>query len=390
MKIVSVTAIPMSAPVPEEKRHRTDLGTKVKSDATLIRVETDTGLSGIGAALGAPPIVAATVAHELAPECIGEDPMFSERIFEKMYNGSRARPALERGVPQPDESRRRGVVMEAIAGVDIAVWDIKARALGIPLYQALGAVRRSVRGYASGGWAPGDEAEAELGGYAARGFTAVKMRVAGRDGFSIPTCVRRVKAARRGVGPHVELMVDAHGSLDVATAIKLAKALEEYDIAWFEEPVSPDDHAGQAEVRRATTIPIASGEREFTRFDFADLLARRALDIAQPDVARAGGMTEIRRIAALTSAHGVRLAPHAWGSGVLFAASLHVAMAAPNCHILEVTQGYMPMMWELFEEPFDIRPDGTVHASDRPGLGFTLREDALERFRYVEGPEFVF
>ena len=239
--------------------------------------------------------------------------------------------------------------MEAIAGVDIAIWDAKAQALGIPLYQALGAVRSSVRGYASGGWAPGEEAEAELGGYAAKGFSAVKMRVVGRDGFSIANCVRRVKAARRGIGPDVELMVDAHGSLEVATAIKLARELEQYDIAWFEEPVSPDDHAGQAEVRRSTIIPIASGEREFTRFDFADLLERRALDIAQPDVARAGGLTEIRRIAALTSAHGVRLAPHAWGSGVLFAASIHVAMAAANCHILEVTQGYMPMMWELFE-----------------------------------------
>jgi D-galactarolactone cycloisomerase len=136
--------------------------------------------------------------------------------------------------------------------------------------------------------------------------------------------------------------------------------------------------------------PIASGEREFTRFDFQDLLDRRALDIAQPDVARAGGMTEIRRIAALTSAYGVRLAPHAWGSGVLFAASIHVAMAASNCHILEVTQGYMPMMWELFNEPFDIRSDGMVYAPDRPGLGFTLRPDTLERFRYVEGPEFEF
>jgi D-galactarolactone cycloisomerase len=390
MKITRVTAIPMSAPVPEKNRHRTDLGTKVKSDATLIRVETDSGLVGIGAALGSPPIVAAIVAHELADECVGEDPIFSERIFEKMYNGSRARPALERGVTQADESRRRGVIMEAISGVDIAIWDIKAQALGIPLYQALGAVRTSVRGCASGGWAPGDEAEAELGGYAAKGFTAVKMRVVGRDGFSIPNTVRRVKAARRGIGPHTELMIDAHGSLEVSTAIKLAKELEQYDIAWFEEPVTPDDHAGQAEVRRATTIPIASGEREFTRFDFVDLLERRALDIAQPDVARAGGLTEIRRIAALTSAHGVRLAPHAWGSGVLFAASIHVAMSAPNCHILEVTQGYMPMMWELFEEPFDIRQDGTVHAPDRPGLGFTLRKDALEKFRYVDGPEFIF
>ena len=121
MKIVKVSAIPMSASVPVEKRHRTDLGTKVKSDATLIRVETDNGLTGIGAALGTPPIVAAIVEHELAPECVGEDPIFSERIYEKMYNGSRSKPALERGVTQADESRRRGVIMEAIAGVDIAV-----------------------------------------------------------------------------------------------------------------------------------------------------------------------------------------------------------------------------------------------------------------------------
>src|SRR5271163_1319193 len=236
MKIVKVSAIPMSAPVPQEKRHRTDLGTKVKSDATLIRVETDNGLTGIGAALGTPPIVAAVVEHELAAECVDEDPMFSERIYEKMYNGSRSRPALERGITQADESRRRGVVMEAIAGIDIAVWDVKAQALGIPLYQALGAARRSVRGYASGGWAPGEEAEAELAGYAAKGFTAAKMRVVGRDGFSISNCVRRVKAARRGLGTKVELMIDAHGSLEVATAIKLAKELEPYDIACFEEP----------------------------------------------------------------------------------------------------------------------------------------------------------
>jgi L-alanine-DL-glutamate epimerase-like enolase superfamily enzyme len=243
-----------------------------------------------------------------------------------------------------------------------------------------------VRGYASGGY----EAEAELGGYAAKGFSAVKMRVVGRDGFSIENCVRRVEAARRGIGAKVELMVDAHGSLEVPVAIKLAKALERYDIAWFEEPVSPENHSGQAEVRRATTIPIASGEREFSRYGFRSLLAHGAVDVAQPDVARAGGFTEIRRIAALTSAHDIRLAPHAWGSGILFAASIHVAMSAPNCHILEVSQGYMPMMNELFNEPYDVRPDGTVHAPQKPGLGFTLRKDALERFKYVEGPEYRF
>jgi D-galactarolactone cycloisomerase len=388
MQITHVRVLALSDPVPPERRHRTDLGTKVKSDSAIIFVDTDAGLTGMGAALGTPAVIQAIVEHELGPQIIGEDPLFSERIYERLYNGSRAQPALRTGWQQPDPSRRRGMVMEAIAGIDIAVWDVKAQALGIPVYQALGAARDCVRAYGSGGWAPGDKAEAEMAGYAAKGFSAVKMRVAGRDGFSVPNTVRRVKAARRGIGPDVELMVDAHGSLDVSTAIRLAHELEPYEIAWFEEPVSPDDHHGQGLVRRATRIPVASGEREFTRYDFWDLLQHDALDIAQPDVARAGGFTEIRRIAALTSACQVRLAPHAWGSGVLFAASIHVAMAAPNCHILEVSQGYMPMIWELFEEPFDIRADGMVYAPQRPGLGFTLRPDALERFKYLSGPEY--
>jgi L-alanine-DL-glutamate epimerase-like enolase superfamily enzyme len=388
MKITSVRAIPLSSPIPEERQHRTDLGTKVKSDSLLIQVETDEGLTGLGASLGSPPVVKAIVEHELAPALVGEDPMYSERLYEKMYNGSRWKPALERGHSQPGDGRR-GITMEAISGVDIAIWDVKSQVLGVPIYKALGAVRDTVRGYASGGWAPGNEAEQEMGGYAAKGFDAVKMRVVGRDGFSIENTIRRVKAARRGIGPNVELMLDAHGSLDVSTAIRLARQLEEFDISWFEEPVSPDDHPGLAEVRRSTIIPIATGEREFTRFDFEDLFLHRSLDIAQPDIARAGGFTEIRRIAAMASARGIRLAPHAWGSGVLFAASIHVAMSSVNCHILEVSQGYMPMMNDLFEEPYDIQ-DGTVHAPQRPGLGFTLRKDVLEQFRYQEGPEYVF
>ncbi|HHX65802.1 MAG TPA: mandelate racemase/muconate lactonizing enzyme family protein [Chloroflexi bacterium] len=388
MKITSVRAIPLSDPIPPEHQHRTDLGTKVKTDSVLVMVETDEGLTGIGASLGSPEVVRAVVAYDLEPMLLGENPLYTERLYEKMYSGSRWRPALERGHSQPQEARR-GVTLEAISGVDLALWDIKAQAWGVPIYVALGAARDQIRAYASGGWAPGDEAEAEMGGYAAKGFNAVKMRVVGRDGFSIEKTLRRVAAARRGIGPDVELMVDAHGCMDVSTARRLADALEEYDIAWFEEPISPDDHPGLAEVRRSTTIPIASGEREFTRFDFQSLFEHRAVDIAQPDVARAGGYTEIRRIAAMASAQGLRVAPHAWSSGVLFAASIHLAMALPNCHILEVSQGYMPMMYELFEEPYDIR-DGIVYAPQRPGLGYTLRPDVFERFRYRPGPEYIY
>lgn len=388
MHITDVRAVPLSDPVPEEKRHRTDLGTKVKTDATLIFVESDDGSTGVGASLGNPPTITSIVEHELAPLLLEEDPLYTERLWEKMYDGSRWKPSLERGYSQPREDRR-GVTLEAISGLDIALWDLKGKLLDQPVYKLLGPVRDDIRAYASGGWAPGDEAEAELRGYAEKGFDAVKMRVVGEDDFAIERTVRRVEAARRGIGDDVDLMVDAHGCLDVSTAIRLADALEPYDVSWFEEPVSPDDHAGLAEVRRATTIPIATGEREFTRFDFLSLFEERALDVAQPDVSRAGGFTEIRRIAAMASARGLRVAPHAWGSGVLFAASIHLAMATPNCHVLEVSQGHMPLMYDLFEEEFDVR-DGRVQAPERPGLGFTLREDHDERFAYVDGPEYVF
>lgn len=390
MEITDVRAVPLSATIPEEHRFRSDLGTRVKNDATLIYVDTDEGLTGVGTSLGTPSVVKALVEDSLGPALIGEDPTYTERLWSKLYNGSRHEPALERGYSQPRYDRR-GVTLEAISGIDIALWDLTGKHLGQPVYKLLGAARDSVQAYGSGGWAPGDDAGPQLAGYVdEHGFDAVKMRVVGEDDFAIEHTVRRVQSARDTLGDDIDIMVDAHGSLDVTTAVRLANRLEPYDLAWFEEPVTPDDHQALAEVRASTEIPIATGESEFTRFDYRSLLEHDATDILQPDVARAGGFTEIRRVAAMGSAHGVRTIPHAWGSGVLFAASIHLAMALPNCHILEVPQApYMPMLWELFEEDYEIR-DGRVFAPSRPGLGFTLADDVEERFAYTEGPEYVF
>ncbi|WP_254531732.1 mandelate racemase/muconate lactonizing enzyme family protein [Natrinema gelatinilyticum] len=392
MEITDVRAVPLSHPIPESEQHRTDLGTKVKNDALLVSVETDEEITGIGEALAiptsVPTAIKAVIEDDLKPMLIGEDPTYTERLWEKMYNGPRFAPAIDRGYSQP-RADRRGITMEAIAGVDIALWDVKGKALGEPVYELLGPVRDSIRAYASGGWAPGEEAETELGEYVDQGFDAVKMRVVGEGGFSIEKTRIRVEAARRGIGSETDLMLDAHGSLDAPTAIKLARRLEQYDIAWLEEPVSPDNHDRLAEVRRATEIPIATGEVEHTRFDFHDLFAHDAVDIVQPDLCRAGGFTEVRRIAALASAEGARIAPHAFGSAVLFAAGMHAALALPNCHLLEVPQGDTTLLDELFEESFDVR-NGTVHAPDRPGLGFTLCDDVCDRFEYIEGPEYVF
>lgn len=388
MKITNIKAIPLSYCVPEEKRHRTDYGWVVKQDNVIVKVETDEDITGIGTCLGQPEAVKAIVERQLGPALLGEDPTNTERLWEKMYNGSRLEPSLARGYSLPLKDRR-GVTLCAIAGLDIALWDIWGKLLDQPIYKLLGASRSRIRGYASGGWAPGDEAEGEMAGYAAKGFSAVKMRSEGRDGFTIEKSIKRIAAARRGIGSDVELMVDAHGSLDVSTAIRLAKRMEEYDVAWFEEPISPDNHTGLAEVRSATSLPIATGESEFTRFEFLSLLEKRAVDVVQPDLAIAGGFTEARRIATLAAAFGVKFAPHNWGAGVLFAASLHMALSAPNCHLLEVGQEANPLVFETFDEPFDIR-EGYIYAPEKPGLGYTLRSDLEERFPFVPGPGSVY
>jgi L-alanine-DL-glutamate epimerase-like enolase superfamily enzyme len=160
----------------------------------------------------------------------------------------------------------------------------------------------------------------------------------------------------------------------VRDALRFARKVESCDLGWFEEPVSADNLAGLAEVRRATDIPIATGENEQTRFGFRDLIAAAAVDILQPDIAIAGGLTECQRIAALAAAHELTVAPHLWGGAVLFMSGLHLCVATPCATMVEFSRGENPLLHELVEEPFVLK-DGYVHAPDRPGLGLTLRRD---------------
>jgi len=169
-------------------------------------------------------------------------------------------------------------------------------------------------------------------------------------------------------------MVDAHGTWSVREAQRFARKVADCDLAWLEEPVSPDNVAGQAEVRAATDIPIAAGETEQTRFAFRDLIDARAVDVLQPDVAIAGGITETLRICALAATHGLTVAPHLWGGAVLFAAGLHLAVATPCVNTLEFSRGENPLLHDLVQEPFELQ-DGYVLASERPGLGLTLDQD---------------
>jgi L-alanine-DL-glutamate epimerase-like enolase superfamily enzyme len=190
-----------------------------------------------------------------------------------------------------------------------------------------------------------------------------------------------VRAAREGLGADVGIMVDAHGTFSVKEAQRFARGVADCHLTWFEEPVSADDRAGAAEVRASTDIPIAAGESEFTRFDFRDLLEARAVDILQPDLGITGGLTEGLRIAALAGAYQKVVAPHLWGSALLFAAGLHLAAACPSCTILEYSLGFNPMLHDLIEESFPV-VDGRIAIPDRPGLGVTVRREFVERYRH--------
>lgn len=227
--------------------------------------------------------------------------------------------------------------------------------------------------YASGGWAPVGGIGKPLAQYVERGHRAVKMRVGLQD-TSVDDSAARVREVRDTLGPEIGIMVDAHGTWGVRDALRFARKVEAYDLAWFEEPVSADNIQGLAEVRRATDIPVATGENAQTRFEFRDLIAAGAVDVLQPDVAIAGGLTECQRIAALAAAHELRVAPHLWGSAILFAAGLHLCVATPCATIVEFTRGENPLLHELVEEPFTLK-DGYVLAPEQPGLGLTLRRD---------------
>jgi L-alanine-DL-glutamate epimerase-like enolase superfamily enzyme len=385
MRITRVEAMWLQVPIPEAEQHISDFGRAITFDTALVRIDTDSGHTGWGEAkvaagsFGDYHGVVAVINQEFAPRLIGQDARQINRVWEELYCGSRGHLALLHGHVFPAMSRR-GLSIAALSGVDIALWDLLGQWLGVPVWQLLGG-RRTERmaAYASGGWAVAAQIGEQLAGYVARGFRAVKMRVGVADGTPAASA-ERVMAARAAIGPDVALMCDAHGTFTVSEARQFCHLVRDCNLAWFEEPVTADDKRGLAEVRRSTHIPIATGESECTRFDFRELIDLRAADVLQPDLAICGGITEAMRIGALASAANLRLAPHLWAGAPAFAAGVHVAAASPAAFILEYSLGANPMIHDLIEEGFPV-VDGLLEIPERPGLGITVREDFVARYR---------
>lgn len=386
MKIVSVQATWVHVPIPPDRQHVSDFGRIASFDSVLVRIETRSGLVGWGEAKAgvgsaAPGLgLAAIIEHDLAPLLIGQDARDVGRLWDVLYNTPREGYAIGRGHVLP-QLGRRGLSVAAIAGVDLALWDLLGRSLGAPVWRLLGG-RRAGRmpAYASGGWADEARIGEQLLGYVEKGgFRAVKMRVGVMDGEPHRSAAR-VRAARQALGPDIQLMADAHGTWTVSEAKAFCRMVEDCDLAWLEEPVTADDKPGLAEVRRATAVPIATGESEFTRHDFREIAELRAADILQPDLAIAGGLTEGLRIAAIASAFNLRLAPHLWSGAPAFAAGLALASSQSAGFILEYSLGHNPLLHDLVAERFAVS-DGQLEIPDRPGLGITVDEEFVRRYR---------
>jgi L-alanine-DL-glutamate epimerase-like enolase superfamily enzyme len=386
VKIHSVDAVWLHVPLPAQMQHRSDFGQLRAFDGVLVSVRTEDGLVGYGEAKpavgssGNGAALVAIVKQELAPLLVGQDASQIGALGARMLNGARAELALRAGRTMPILGRR-GVHQAAIAGVDLALWDLAGKARDCSVLSLVGgACRPTIPAYASGGWGSEAEIGAELGRYIEQGFRAVKMRIGAMD-KSRAASLARVRAARAALGPAIALMVDAHGTMGVADAKRFCAAAAELELRFVEEPIASDDRTGLAELRRTSTLPIAAGESESSCFDFAELIERRAIDVLQPDLAIAGGFSEGLRIAALAFAHRLELAPHCWGSALSFQAARTLALASPAGTFVEVPLGGAPLLRELASIDLVLH-DGALLPPQGPGWGVEPDPAFVARFTH--------
>jgi D-galactarolactone cycloisomerase len=289
-----------------------------------------------------------------------------------------------------------------ISGIDIALWDLRGKIANMPLWQMLGGYRKRVTAYATGGfYSEGKgikELAKEMESYVRHGFRAVKMKVGRNPGIelsplrvmdnrgkcevSLADDIQRVAAVRDAIGPNVKLMVDANGAWDVTTAVKMGRAMEKYDIYWYEEPVWPDDIAGSVEVAAKVGIAIAGYETcTYGIIGFNDYIQARAVHFVQPDVAWAGGLTESLKIAHMAQAANMPIAPHIHGSSVAVAAALHLLGAVRNGSMAETVYPAHALMTELVKQPFNVDNKGEIELPDSPGLGIELDPKIVKKYR---------
>jgi D-galactarolactone cycloisomerase len=373
MKIADVKTHVLEAPLSEPFRWA--VGEATARVSCVVEVVTDTGLVGWGECFG-PARPAAAMVEAYKPWLIGADALATDKIWQDLYAAFR-------------DQGQKGVPICAISGIDIALWDIKGKHFEAPIHQLMGGPLRSeVKAYATGTYRKrhGDPFEyiaEEVAGYKADGFVAVKLKI----GFDVDEDAALIEMTRQTIGPDMGLMLDANHGYDSIDAIRLAQKVEHLNIGWFEEPVPPEDLAGYLAVKAATSIPMAGGETEYTRFGFREVLVSGAMDYLQPDTCAAGGLSECKKIADMANAFGVRMIPHVWGTGIGLSAALQLLAVLPHNPpsnrpwepMLEFDRSEHPARQAIMKQPIE-HEDGIVAIPTGPGLGIEIDRDALASF----------
>jgi len=364
MKIEHVEAVNLLCQYSENDRFQYAGGVCTNRLTTLILVHTDTNYVGIGSVYSHPALIYLIVRDQLNPLLIGEDPCNVEELWKKMYGLT-----LWYG--------RKGVAMSTLGGVDTALWDLRGKSAGKPVWELLGGGRKTCPAYASGLlWNDVDKLAEEAGQYIERGFRRVKMRLARSEEYDTSA----VLAVRKAIGMDHDVIVDASMRYHFELACRMGNFLKEQKVFWYEEPFAPEDIDSYVALRQVVDVPIAGGENEFGLQGFREVIRAKALDIVQPDASRCGGISEVWKIAEMAEGSGLGVATHSWNDAVAIMANAHVVAAMSNGVTVEVDQMNNPFVNDLLVKPLQIE-NGELQLSHAPGLGVELDLEVVDKFR---------
>lgn len=373
MKIVELKAFALSAPL--KGMPRRGMGQPVKKDAVIVRVRTEDGIVGYGHAHDSlnPVVVAELVNANLAPIVVGADAMAVEDIWQQVY------------ARQGQTHTPGNALYTAQSGVDMAIWDARGKALGVPVYRLLGGSHKKIRAYVGGasfGYKPVEQMIEEAQRYVAQGYTALKLRL----GDTVENDIRRVRAVRDAVDVSVDIMVDVNTRYTYVDFERALPALEECRVYWIEEPFPPDAVGDYSHFNSRTRIPIAAGENHYLRYQARQLLETGAIDIIQSDPSKCGGITECKKIADMASAFRRSFAPHNSTSGVVGAACVHLLCAVPNGLIYEADLSPLNPFRDELVPGAPVVVNGYIEPNDKPGLGVEVDEALFKKYPGISGP----
>jgi len=379
LRIVDVQGFATSFPVDAKNSVTLGIGRAVKRDAVVVKVTTDAGIIGYGESHHGrcPGAVAALVNTTLKQLVVGQDANDVVGIWNKIY------------VRQLGSHGMGAGACLAMSGIDQALWDIRGKALGVPLYKLLGGASKPIPAYAGGvslGYQEPRALVAEAQPLVAAGYKAIKLRV----GDTPARDLARVAAVREALGDEIAILVDANTGYTVADARKAMPGFEEYEVGWLEEPFPAHDYASYRLAATFSSVPLAAGENHYTRFEFNRVIEDGSITILQPDLSKTGGITEGLRVAHLASAWKLPVNPHTSMTGLNMAATIHFLAAIDNGGYFEgdVSKNNL-FRDELVDKPYEVGSDGCVRPLERPGLGLEVNEEFLAAHPVIEGPAYV-